>query len=296
MTEIGGMDRWVAPKANHNQTATASGVTSADCTAFLQWSLPRLGLRWAGFRKVRRQVRKRLRRRLEALGLPDLSAYREHLEHDPAEWRVLDGLCRITISRFYRDRGVFDQLRAEVLPALCRDLQHAGERTLNCLSLGCCGGEEPFTLRLIWQFDLVERFPDMNLEVLATDSDSQSLARAARGCYSAGSLKDLPPEWRNAAFDADGEVYCLRREYRHPVRFLKQDLRDGMPAGTFHLVLCRNLVFTYFDAERQRRSAADLAAHMPKGGFLVLGKHERLPADCPGFEIVSAHNAIFKRL
>ncbi|MDJ0945130.1 MAG: CheR family methyltransferase [Kiloniellales bacterium] len=228
--------------------------------------------------------------------MPDLAAYREHLERDAAEWQVLDGLCRITISRFYRDRGVFDQLRAEVLPALCRDLQHAGERTLSCLSLGCCGGEEPFTLQFIWHFKLAQRFPDMNLEILATDSDPQSLARAARGRYSAGSLKDLPREWRDAAFDADGEVYSLRREFRRAIRFLELDLRDGMPAGMFHLVLCRNLVFTYFDKDRQLRSAADLAARMPGGGILVLGKHERLPVDCPGFEILSAHNAIFRRL
>ena len=35
--------------------------------AFLQWALPRLRLRWAGFRKVRHQVCKRLRRRLDEL-------------------------------------------------------------------------------------------------------------------------------------------------------------------------------------------------------------------------------------
>ncbi len=286
----------MAAEANPELTATASSVASVDCTAFLQWSLPRLGFRWAGFRKVRRQVCRRLGRRLEALGLPNLTAYREHLEHHADEWRVLDGLCRITISRFYRDRGVYDHLRAEELPALCRGLRHAGGNTLSCLSLGCCGGEEPFTLELIWHFEVAHRFPDMNLEILATDSDPQSLARAARSCYSAGSLKDLPLEWRGAAFDADGDVYCLRQEFRDEVRFLEQDLRDGLPAGVYHLVLCRNLVFTYFDEDRQRRSVADLARGMPKGGILVLGKHERLPADCPEFEIVSADNAILRRL
>ena len=296
MTAGGGMDCWMAAKGKHKETAAASGGASADCTAFLQWSLPQMGLRWAGFRKVRRQVCKRLRRRLEALDLPDLAAYRERLLRNPEEWRVLDGLCRITISRFYRDRGVFGQLRSEVLPALCQDLRQAGEKTLNCLSLGCCGGEEPYSLNLILHFDLAQRFPDMHVEILATDCDAGSLARAARGCYSAGSLKDLPAEWRNAAFDIVGDIYCLRREFRHAVRFLEHDLRDGIPDGVFHLVLCRNLVFTYFDEDRQRRGAADLARRMPRGGILVLGKHERLPADCPGFEIVSAHNAIFRRL
>lgn len=35
-----------------------------DCVAFLQWALPQLGLRWAGYRRVRGTVCRRLRRRL----------------------------------------------------------------------------------------------------------------------------------------------------------------------------------------------------------------------------------------
>lgn len=54
-----------------------------DLVDFLRWALPRLGLRWEGFRKPRGQVKKRLARRLEDLGLPDLGAYRRRLEEDP---------------------------------------------------------------------------------------------------------------------------------------------------------------------------------------------------------------------
>ena len=82
-------------------------VKDAECIHFLQWSLPRLGLRWAGFRRVRGQVCKRLRRRLAVLGLRDLWDYRALLETDAAEWRQLDGLCRVSISRFYRDQEVW---------------------------------------------------------------------------------------------------------------------------------------------------------------------------------------------
>jgi len=77
------------------------------CVAFLHWCLPRLELRWPGYRKVRRLVGKRLNRRLAELGLADLSAYRTFLVSAPAEWARLDALCRLPISRFYRDRGAF---------------------------------------------------------------------------------------------------------------------------------------------------------------------------------------------
>src|SRR5215210_4464780 len=95
-------------------------MSGDPCVEFLQWALPRLGRRWAGYRKVRRQVCRRAGRRAHALGLGDLAAYGEYLERRPEEWRTLDALTSVTISRFYRDRGVFAYLRSDVLPALAQ--------------------------------------------------------------------------------------------------------------------------------------------------------------------------------
>jgi chemotaxis protein methyltransferase CheR len=53
-------------------------------------------------------VCKRLRRRTRALGMADLESYRAQLLDHPQEWRVLDAMCRATISRFYSDRGVYE--------------------------------------------------------------------------------------------------------------------------------------------------------------------------------------------
>ena len=72
-------------------------MKDADCTEFLQWALPRLGLRWPGFRRVRGQVCKRLRRRIAELGLRELVAYRALLETRrlpiARDSRVLAGAC-----------------------------------------------------------------------------------------------------------------------------------------------------------------------------------------------------------
>ena len=51
-------------------------MRDADCVTFLRWALPRLDLRWQGFREVHGQVCKRLKRRMKALGLADIAAYR----------------------------------------------------------------------------------------------------------------------------------------------------------------------------------------------------------------------------
>ena len=87
-----------------------SQMKDTDCIAFLQWALPRLDLHWPGYRKVRRQVCRRIARRVTDLQLQDLAAYRQRLEADPAEWQALDDCCYITISRFFRDGRVFEAL------------------------------------------------------------------------------------------------------------------------------------------------------------------------------------------
>ncbi len=65
-------------------------MTDRECVEFLQWALPQLGLRWPGFRKVRRQVHKRIVRRWGELGLGQIADYRAYLETHAAEW----GVCR----------------------------------------------------------------------------------------------------------------------------------------------------------------------------------------------------------
>jgi len=45
------------------------------CVRFLQWLLPQLRMRYPGFRKVRKQVCKRIQRRIKQLNLSDVEAY-----------------------------------------------------------------------------------------------------------------------------------------------------------------------------------------------------------------------------
>jgi chemotaxis protein methyltransferase CheR len=45
-----------------------------QCVRFLQWALPQLHMRWPGYRKVRRQVCRRIDRRIQELGLAGVEA------------------------------------------------------------------------------------------------------------------------------------------------------------------------------------------------------------------------------
>lgn len=266
-----------------------SGAGDAECVAFLRWALPRLGLRWPGFRRVRRQVCRRLGRRLDALGLPDLAAYRRRLEAEPdpraprSEWRALDACCRITISRFLRDRAVWEGLTRRVLPALALRAEAEG-RPLRAWSAGCGGGEEAYGLRAVWEIEVAPRHPRARLSIVATELDAASLARARSGAYPASSLKEVPGEWRERifhwqpGFGAGTGRFRVRPAFRGGIAWIRQDLRQAAPGGDFDLVLCRNLAFTYFAPPLQREVLDRIARHLVPGGALVVGLHETLPS------------------
>ncbi len=258
-------------------------MNDADCVHFLQWALPRLRMRWAGFRRVRRQVCKRVQQRLRVLGLDDVSAYRDYLNRFPGEWAVLDGLTHITISRFYRDAGVFQALQERVLPALVQQALAQGRDTLQVWSAGAGAGEEPYTVAILWALVLQIRWPGVRLHIVATEADPGQCARARRACYGESSLRALPRSWRQRAFRRRGGEYCLDEPFRRGVELHCQDIRRAMPRGPFDLVLWRNLVFTYFDDTLQRELLRRLARRMYAGGALVIGAHEELPPGAAGF-------------
>jgi chemotaxis protein methyltransferase CheR len=77
---------------------------------------------------------------MDELGLAEVAAYRARLEADPAEWAILDACCWISISRFHRDRVVFEDLGAGILPELARAAAADGRSALRAWSAGCASG------------------------------------------------------------------------------------------------------------------------------------------------------------
>lgn len=265
-----------------------------ELTAFLQWALPRLRLRWEGFRRVRRQVGKRLSRRLAELKLSTLDQYRLRLEDDLTEQDVLDGLCHITISRLYRDRHVFDALGASVLPELGKAANRQG-RAMQCWCAGCACGEEVYTLKLLWELDVRPKLHGARLEIIGSDADAVVLHRAEEGCFSWSSLKEVPAHWRELAFTMDDSRYCVHAKYRDGLVFRLQDIRAEIPLGPFDLILCRNLVFTYFDPEQQRELLGRIAGALREDGYLMIGAHEKLPDERRIFSRISACREILQK-
>ena len=271
-------------------------VKQAEYTEFLQWCLPHLGMRWPGFRKVRSQVCKRIARRLRELDFEDLDTYRRYLLLDDDEWQRLDAMCRITISRFFRDHGVFEALETEVFPVLASAALERGDRALRVWSCGCASGEEVYAVAVLWQVRVAENFPGIDVEMTATDADPRMLERAQRGVYGAGSVRELPVDLRRSAFMEIGEPFRVRNRLRERVSWLCQDVRAECPPGPFDLILCRNLVLTYFDDALQLEVMKRVVEVLRRDGALVIGSHESLPPHDIGCDPWMASLPIYRRV
>lgn len=252
-------------------------MSDRQCVAFLQWSLPQLRYQWQGFRKVRRQICKRLKRRIEELGLPDISEYRDYLSQDQREWTHLDSLLYISISRFYRDRETFDLLRKHILPLLALRATEES-RNVKCWSAGCCSGEEAYTIQMIWLLEVVPRLRSpLRLHVVASDMTPSLLERARKGVYEEGSLRDVPQKLLESAFVKTKHGYEIKGNFRKDIAFVEQDIRHQCPEGQFDLIFCCNMAFTYFDEALQRETAGAIIEKLVPEGFLVVGIHESIP-------------------
>ncbi|MCH8083104.1 MAG: chemotaxis protein CheR [Myxococcales bacterium] len=224
---------------------------------------------------MRRQVCKRVGRRMAQIEIDSIGAYRSHLESHAEEWAMLDACCRITISRFYRDRGVFEFVCDDVLPMLATAAGQRDEPTLRVLSIGAASGEEPYTAAILWRCTVAHGFPDVALDIVATDCDATMLGRADEGVYAWGSVKELPPQWRERAFEVVGQRFVLKSEFRSGVRFELADIREAALTGVFDLILCRNTMI-YFEPKTRRRTVDWLLDLLSPDGLLLLGHSENL--------------------
>ena len=187
-------------------------------------------------------------------------------------------MCRIPISRFYRDKAVFDLLRDEILPERALAARQ-GDHVVKVWSAGCASGEEPYTLSILWHLHVEAAYPDVDFEIVATDLDEGMIGRARHGCYGGGSLREVPERWRADAFRLEGPLWCVRDEFRRSITFRCEDLSTSAPDGPFDLVLCRNNAFSYFDEGLQRATAQRLLSRLKRDAVVVLGTHEVWPAD-----------------
>jgi chemotaxis methyl-accepting protein methylase len=238
-----------------------------------------LGFSRRGYRKVRGGVKKRLARLMPDLGCRTVDELLVLLAADEEAGVRVRRAMTVSISRFFRDRRLWEILAAEVLPRLA-----AGrDGPLRAWSAGCACGEEAYSLRIAAARLAPPLAASLRMEVIGTDINPVYLERARRGVYTAGSLREVSAGLRRDCFDPVPEGgFLLRREFRRRTRWLQRDLFDAPPGRGFDLILVRNNLLTYYRPEVAAPALDRMVEALSPGGYLAAGSHEELPPPAAG--------------
>ncbi len=227
---------------------------------------------WAGFRKVRGGVKKRISRHMQELGCPSVEAYIQTMAGRPEIRKDCERHLLVSISRFFRDRQLWRALGQHLLP----DLVNGFEAPIRIWSAGCACGQEPYSLAMVWN-----ALPDRpDLELLATDDDERCLEWARSGVYGFSSLKEVPDDMRACFFNPyrGGRRYRINTHLLPPIIWRRHHLLDKPPPGPFHAIFLRNNLLTYHQGPTLRAALERILAVLTPGGYLVVGSHEKPPA------------------
>jgi chemotaxis protein methyltransferase CheR len=242
-------------------------------------------------------VQARLGRRLRALGLTSFRAYHRYLTERDSGQELERFVNAITTNKteFFREAHHFRFLAEQWAPAVVARAARTGARRLRLWSAACSTGEEPYTIAMTVR-EALGASASWDLRILASDVDTDVLARAEAGIYTADQVAPVPAALRSRYFEPapDGRGVRVRSALRDLVAFRQINFQDDhWPIRTrFDAIFCRN-VLIYFDREGQRRILERLVALLVDDGLLFLGHSESVLGLLAGMRHVG--NTIYRK-
>jgi chemotaxis protein methyltransferase CheR len=211
------------------------------------------------------------------LGLRDIENYLEVIDKDPDTRNACQELITVSVSRFFRDKKLWEILEKEILP----DIAGMNECTIRAWSAGCASGEEVYSLKLIWESSRFNNsnFPELN--ITATDINPRYIKRAREGVYNSSSLREVPEHIRAKYFQKlpGKKLYQVDPAIKKDITWLVRDLFRDPPLGPFQIIFLRNNILTYYKEEMKKPIIDKIINSLATGAYLVIGSHEHLPHD-----------------
>jgi chemotaxis protein methyltransferase CheR len=239
----------------------------------------------------RQLVQSRLGKRLRALGLTTFGEYYDVLtQHDADGVEMIRFVNAMTTNKteFFREAHHFGHLTEVWLPAVRERAERTGERSIRIWSAGCSSGEEPYTIAIVL-LEALGPLARCDVRILASDIDTDVLARAEEGTYTVEQASAVPPPLRARYFlRGRGEqagFVRVRPEVRGTITFRRINLLDARwpIRSPLDVIFCRN-VLIYFDRPTQEHLLSRFAGILKPDGLLFLGHSESFPGAPHGLQ------------
>lgn len=227
----------------------------------------------------REMVYSRLARRLRALQLNDFASYLALLEADEysGEWEFFTNALTTNLTSFFREAHHF--------PLLAEHAKRIG-RPYSVWCAAASTGEEPYSIAIT----LAEALGERAATVLATDIDTQVLAKARTGVYSADQVARLSQERLKRFFlkgtgQRAGQVK-VKPELAATIAFEPLNLlaADWGIRERFDAIFCRN-VMIYFDKPTQGGILERFVPLLKPHGLLFAGHSENFSYVTRAFQL-----------
>ncbi|RMG35099.1 MAG: protein-glutamate O-methyltransferase CheR [Methanobacteriota archaeon] len=218
-------------------------------------------------------IARRLRVRMNRLGINSYSHYLSYLKTHPYEISALKQSFSINVTRFFRNRDTFELIRDYIVPHVAEQSKSGG-RHLRIWSAGCAVGAEPYTIAMI--FDDAVKKNNISMEIIATDVNEELLEIGKHGIYDPSYLAEMTKAEAARFFDLrpDGN-YEVKPEIKSYVRFMRHDLMKDEYIKGVDVIFCRN-VLIYIDKTAQRDIIDKFVESLKPGGYLAIGRTETL--------------------
>jgi len=234
----------------------------------------------------------RLSRRLRILNMATFEEYRGLLESDQREVENFINSISTNHTKLFREAHHFDHMRTHVVVPFVQKAAQTGNRRLRIWSAGCSSGEEPYTIGVVLKREIRD-FGGYDVRILATDIDTDILAKAGRGEFASATVDEVPKTYAEY-FKRAGDKVVVDAEVKSLIAFRQLNLmNDPWPfKGMFDVIFCRN-VMIYFDGPTKAKLIQRFVRQIKPGGWLYIGHSESLIGAHPGLQ--SAGRTIYRR-
>ena len=233
----------------------------------------------------------RANRRMKAVGARTPREYLDFLTARPnrdSEMRNL--LNEITIGEtcLFRSLPQIDALRRVVIPSVAEAKRKLSFTKLRFWSAGCSTGEEPYTLAMILLEETQGLLKGWTFEVVATDLNDRSVAKAQEGVYNDYAVRNIPPDFMKKYFTKVGADFHVADSVKTHISFSRLNLLDDSKMlfmRGFDVVFCCN-VLIYFDGKSKTRTIQHFYNALLPNGYFFLGHSESLYGISEKFRLV----------